>query len=334
MEIIKDKIKSILVVRNDRFGEFLLNIPAMRALKEIFAKARIIAVVSSYVKELAERIPYIDELILWDRKKCSLFEKLRLVRFLKKKNMDISIILNPSRDFNLIAFLSSIPIRVGYDRKWGFLLTHKMQDKKHLSLKHEVEYNLDLVGLIGAKTEDKSLFLSLADSKGDELGQFNIGALENLIAVHPWTSDPIKQWPTTNFSILIKKLLKLPNYKVILIGGKENLNHSNKLFSAEGSSLIDLTGKTTLVELAVILERSKLLISGDSGPVHLATCVGTPVLAIFRNDLPGKSAKRWGPWGGGNVVLEKPNLDDMTVEEVLIAVNKLLGIKFNSSSGV
>jgi ADP-heptose:LPS heptosyltransferase len=60
-----------------------------------------------------------------------------------------------------------------------------------------------------------------------------------------------------------------------------------------------------------------LLVSGDSGPVHLAAAVGTPVLALFRNDLPGKTAKRWGPWGEGHTVIEKSSLEDITVNEVV-----------------
>jgi ADP-heptose:LPS heptosyltransferase len=58
--------------------------------------------------------------------------------------------------------------------------------------------------------------------------------------------------------------------------------------------------------------------------MHLAAAVGTPVLALFRNDLPGKTAKRWGPWGEGHLVIEKPKLDDITVDEVFTQARELL----------
>jgi ADP-heptose:LPS heptosyltransferase len=67
-----------------------------------------------------------------------------------------------------------------------------------------------------------------------------------------------------------------------------------------------------------------LIISGDSGPVHLACAVGIPVVALFRNDLPGKTAKRWGPWGKGCAVIEKDSLNDITVDEVLNLLRQII----------
>ena len=74
------------------------------------------------------------------------------------------------------------------------------------------------------------------------------------------------------------------------------------------------------------MKKANLLVSGDSGPVHLAAAVGTPVIALFRNDLPGKTAKRWGPWGEGHLVIEREKLEDITVDEVVNKVKeKLMG---------
>jgi len=81
-----------------------------------------------------------------------------------------------------------------------------------------------------------------------------------------------------------------------------------------------------LLELAVILKNSKILISLDSGPVHLASCVDTPVLAIFRNDIPAKSPIRWGPRSKKSIVIAKNNLSDITVEEVFDKVKEVLEV--------
>ena len=69
-------------------------------------------------------------------------------------------------------------------------------------------------------------------------------------------------------------------------------------------------------QLAALLKKCKLLISGDSGPVHLAACMETPVIAIVRSDMPEKSAVRWGPSSEGSIVVQKNNLADISVEEV------------------
>ncbi len=325
MQIQAETAKNILVVRNDRFGEFLLNIPALRALKETFKDARIIAVVDYSVKELAERVTFIDEIIEWNQGKHPLSEKVRFVNLLKKKKIDIAVMLNPAKVFNIFTYLAGIPIRVGYNRKWGFLLTHKKEDEKYLGQRHEIEYNLELVSLLGAGTQDEALCLSIDDREiNDFFRDFNIKDYNNLIALHPWTSDPIKQWPLKNFCELAKRLVKEQDIRVIIIGGKDELTKSMEFLKYVDSNLINLTARITLTQLAALLKRCKLLISGDSGPVHLACAVGAKVLAIFSNHIPGKSARRWGPWGKGHIIIEKESLSDITVAEVFDKVKGVL----------
>lgn len=325
MQIDSKAVGNILVVRNDRFGEFLLNIPAMRAIKETFTNAKLTVIISPYVRELAKGIPFIDEIIEWGREKHSLIAKLELVQLLRKRNVDIAIMLNPSKEFNILTYLSGIPVRVGYNRKWGFLLTHKREDKKYLGQKHEIDYNLELVSLIGAKTQDKTLSLAIEDDVVKDICQeFNIKTYDNLVTLHPWTSDAIKQWPLDNFRALAQRLIEELGIKLVIIGGKEESARSLGCFNNESNNLINLTGRTTLMQLAALLKKCKLLISGDSGPVHLAACVGIPVIAIFRSDIPGKNSRRWGPRSYRSIVIEKPNLSDISVEEVFIKAKEIM----------
>lgn len=303
--------KNIIIVRNDRFGEFLLNIPAIRAVKETFKESNVILAVDPCVLELAGKVPYVDEVIAWKSGKHSLFEIIRFSNLLKKKNIHIAVIMNPSKDTNIAVYMAGIPARVGYSHKWDFLLTQKIEDSKHLSLKHEVEYNLDLVKVIGAGTNDKKLTLNLEGAV----------AREDVIVIHPWTSDPVKRWPAERFRELAMGIAKKTDSDILIIGGPEELKES-AMFNGLDRRIKNLTGKTTLVELASILKRSKLLVSGDSGPVHMACAVGTPVIALFRNDISGKGPKRWGPWGEGNVVIEKNSLSDISVDEVLSEIKQ------------
>lgn len=323
------EVKNILCVRNDRFGEFLLNIPALRALKETFSGARIIAVVDPYLVDLTRSIPLIDEVIEWGQGPHIFREKLKLFLLLRSKRIDVAVMLNPSKEFNIFTFLSVIPVRAGYTRKCGFLLTHKLEDLKYLGSRHEVEYNLELVGLLGAKTDNLTLSLSLEDdSLRPMLENYGITDSDVLVALHPWTSDPIKQWPLDNFRAVANELLHYPNIKLIVIGGKDESGKSSDFCESilRQGNLIDLSGKTSLRELAVLLKKCKLVISGDSGPVHLACAAGGKALAIFRNDISGKGPKRWGPWGKGHVVIEKTNLSEITPEEVLVKAKEILGI--------
>lgn len=302
-------IDKILVVRNDRFGEFLLNIPALRALKESYPKANLVLAVDACVKELAEAVEYADQVVVWG-------EEFR--KEMRKQRFGLCVVLNPTKEAHWYCFLSGIPVRVGYDRKWGFLLTHKLKDTKCLGDRHEIECNLELVSLVGAKTKDHSFSIRVKDKVFPEF------AGKMAIALHPFTSDPVKQWPIERFQQLAKRLAVECGAKILIVGKEEGsqTGKGKEYFDNIGSNISNFINKTSLLELAQLLKGCRLLISGDSGPVHLAASVGTPAMVLFRNDLPGKTAKRWGPREKGNIIIEKTNLNDITVDELLIKIKK------------
>jgi len=315
----------MLVIRNDRFGEFLLNIPAMRALKEAYPQAKLTLAVSREVVELAAAVECVDEVVVWDEVK----GKLRKYKF------DLCVILNPTKEAHWAVFWAGIPTRVGYDRKWGFLLTHKLKDTKNLGNRHEVDCNLELVGLLGVKTLDKTLKIKVNDNLFREFivqdrGQSPSGTVPFLlVAIHPFTSDVVKQWPVERFEELAQRIKRELGLKVVMVGknGIASPRQGGARNDGMGDGVVSMINQTSLMELAALLKRCSLLISCDSGPMHLAASVGTPVVALFRNDLPGKTAKRWGPWGEGHTVIEKSSLLDISVDEVIDSVAKVLGCK-------
>ncbi|MFA4854249.1 MAG: glycosyltransferase family 9 protein, partial [Candidatus Omnitrophota bacterium] len=235
-------------------------------------------------------------------------------RSLRKQKFDACVVSNPTKEAHWAVFWAGIPVRVGYARKWGILLTHKIVDNKSLGLKHEVEYNLDLAGLIGAKTNDKRLSLG-------KLSVYSNPEYARVVAIHPYTSDALKQWELERFRELAKRISDELGLRVIIVGKEEGIGGEE--FEKLGKNVVSLVNKTSLVELAQILKQCKLLVSCDSGPVHLAAAVGTPVIALFRNDLPGKTARRWGPWGDGHIVIARDKLTDISVEDVLDKVKNI-----------
>lgn len=307
-------IKNILVIRSDRFGEFLLNIPAMRALKEMYPQAKLSLAVDSAVCELAGLVEGVDAVMVWDEVKGNL----------RQYKFDLCVVLNPTKEAHWAVFWAGIPARVGYDRKWGILLTHKLKDTKYLGNRHEVDCNLELVGLMGGKNDEivsgtacphndgSRTFLAMTGFCDDKY-DFLAGA----IAIHPFTSDLVKQWPVERFVELAQRIKCELGLKVVLVGLSQKVLDEN-------DDIINMINKTSLVELGALLKRCALVVSGDSGPMHLAAAVGTPVVALFRNDLPGKTARRWGPWGEGHTVIEKSNLNDITVDEVFEKVKLAL----------
>lgn len=323
-----DKINRILLIRTDRFGEFILNIPVINAIRMKFPSAYICIMVGPMVKELMEGNSMVNEILVYDEKAMRGFIKnFKLIREIRKRKFDLTVILNPKKKFNILTFLSGIPFRLGYNRKWGFLLTQRVEDRKFSGEKHEAEYNLDLVRSLGIEVKDKSLIIPLFKEDGEAvdflLKSQGITDADSLIALHPWTSDPIKQWPLERFSELAERLSGEFLGKIIIIGGREE-SELSKGFCQSKRYLINLTSRLTLRQLAAFFKKCRLLISNDSGPVHLASAVNTPVLVIFRSGLPGKSSKRWGPWGERNSIIENESLEKISVDEVLTKVKTML----------
>jgi ADP-heptose:LPS heptosyltransferase len=170
-----------------------------------------------------------------------------------------------------------------------------------------------LVGLLGAKTQDSSIAVRV----NDNLYKYFVN--QKIVIIHPFTSDPVKQWPLERFSELAQRIRSELDLKVVMVGLSPEPLKLNE-------NIINMVNKTTLAELAALLKCGSLVVSGDSGPMHLAASVGTPVVALFRNDLPGKTACRWGPWGNGHIVIEKSSLLDITVDEVFNKVKEVLKI--------
>jgi ADP-heptose:LPS heptosyltransferase len=322
-------MKKILAIRTDRFGEFLLNIPAFRAIKESFSGVTLSVAASESVAPLARAVPFIDEVIVWPAMPWSVARTLALAADLRRRRFDAAAVLNSSVYAHHAVFLAGIPFRVGYRRKHACLLTATLKDEKDLGRKHEVEHNLELVGLLGASTEDRSLVLCVpADVRARVDAEFGFLKDERPVAVHPWTSDPVKQWPLERFLELVKALAG--RHRVVLIGRPEDWH---KPLEVRGlPNVLDLSRRTTLLEAAAVLERCRVLVSCDSGPVHLACAVGTPVVALFRNDMPGKNPERWGPWGDKNVVVQTSSLEGIAVQDVLEKVECFLSCR--SSGGM
>lgn len=324
--------KNILLVRTDRIGELVLTTPALAAVRKHFPRSKITIVVNPSSAEAAEGAPFIDSIIKFDPKADynNLFRRLAFSWSIKKSRFDLAVIFNPSKFFNILTFWAGIPGRVGYDRKWGFLLTRKIQDKKYLCDRHEVEYNLDLIGAIGIKAADKSPYFPLSSSAEERIGEIlkendMEKAGELLIAVHPSTSNPEKMWPLDRYAQICDRLLEEFKVKIVLIGGKEEQKIAGELKSKMRNPVLDLTGALSVKELGSLLKRCLFLISNDSGPVHISAALGTPTIVFFGEDRPGGSSRRWGPYGAGHLVIGKPKITDITVEEAYKAISEKVG---------
>lgn len=301
----------ILIARTDRIGDVILSTPAIKAVRDAYPDAYIAFCVSPEALEIVDKNPYLNEVIVYDKKKKyrNLFGMIRFILKIRRKRFDTALILHPTNRMNLACFFAGIPRRVGFDRKMGFLLTDKIPHTKQEGKKHEMEYTLDVVRKIGIEPVDKKLYMSLHKGVEEEVKKVfeenGIERIGNIVAIHPGASCPSKRWPEEFFAETIEKLVKKYGARVIIVGSSSDEKTGRAIMDYLTVKAVDLTGKTSLSILAGILSKSRLFISNDSGPVHIAVSVGTPVIDIFGRNDPGLSPRRWGPLGPSDIVFHK-----------------------------
>lgn len=321
--------RRLLFIRTDRLGETLLNLPAIAALHAALPNAELTVVVHPALQDLIAAAPGIDRILPHDDADTPWWIRaFGLAKMLRSHRFDLAIVSNPKKELHAAVWLAGIPCRVGYGRKWGrWLLTHRLDDRKALGERHEVEYNLDLIRALGLPTRIPPWQLPRFEREQAEVFQLlqrqGIKPSHPVMAVHPWTSNPLKRWPGERFAALIRQCVERLGIQVVVIGGPEEVPHAQQVLPL-GIPVVDLTGQLTLRQLAVLLQRSRLLVSNDSGPVHLAAAVGVKTVVLFGTQDPATGPGRWGPFGEGHRVIWKPTMEAIGVEEVFDVVEQAL----------
>jgi len=303
--------------------------------------------VRPYAREIVEGNPHLNEVIIYDKEggQKSISGNLEFISSLRAKKFDLAVILHPTKRTHIITFLAGIPARIGYDKKWGFLLTERIPHAKQLGLKHEIDYTLDILKYLGIEAKDRRLHMPLKEESEQRVSQLfdknSVRAGDTVITINPGASCASKRWLPENFAKAGDILAKRYNAKIIIVSDSNDKPFADKVASLIKENSVNLSGKTSIADVASVLKRSRLFISNDSGPVHIACAVGTPVIAIFGRSDRGLSPERWGPCGERDVVLHKyvgcneclahncragfKCLEAITVDEVVAAAEKILG---------
>ena len=346
--VARHKGKRVLIVRLDRIGDVLLSTPVIKAIRDAHPDTYIAMMVRRYAKEILEGNPYLDEVIIYDKtgRERNLSGNLNFLRSLRRRKFDVAFLLHPTKRTHVVTALAGIPHRIGYNKKWGgFLLTEKIPHNKHYGLKHEIDYVLDVLRYTGLEPKNRALYMPVnprSECRADKfLKEGGVAKDDLCIAINPGASCPSKRWSISNFAKVADALVEKYGAKVVVMAGKPDKEFGDKVSSAINKNCLNLSGKTSVADVASVLRRVKLFISNDSGPVHIACAVGTPVVAIFGRSDRGLSPKRWGPTGRRDIVLHKDVgcdeclahncnkkfkcLEAVTVDEVLAASDNVLG---------
>lgn len=300
----KTDAPSILVTRADRIGDLVLSTAVFPELRKKFPKSFIAALTFRENAPILRGNPYLDEVILYDKKGK---EKSWLGNFffaleLKKKRFDAAIHLHATNRMHAVTWLAKIPVRIGWDRRAPWALTHVFKDSKSDGAKHEAEYNFDLLRPIEvfapAKIETHFPLSSQVEDKTRALlTSLNIKGEKPLIVLSPGASCPSKRWGAERFGLTADLIARKLDADFAVVGTRADQPAVLKIKQTVKIPVTDLTGRLDLSMLGALLKKASLLISNDSGPAHIAAALGTPVISIFGRKNAGLSPARWRPLG-------------------------------------
>lgn len=293
-------VKKILVVKLRHLGDVLLTGPVFTALKRAMPEAEIDAFIWSESVPMLEGHPAIRGFIEYDRgwKKLGwkrFLKEWALLRRIRKGGYDLVVNLTEGDRGALAARVSGAGVRVGFDPKggglWGKkgLYTHIV--KSCPGLRHTVERNLDAVRRIGVFPggDERSLSLKVPDAAKKAME--NRLGVEPFVLIHPTSRWRFKCWPVDRMRALTKILIERGE-KVVFTSGPDRLEVEMVEEISRGLQVVNLAGQISLKELGALIERAKALICVDSVPMHMASALQAPVVAIFGPT----SDVTWGPW--------------------------------------
>jgi heptosyltransferase-2 len=304
-----NQISRILIRGVNWVGDTVLTYPTVQKLKTVFPHCHLAILVPTHLVDLWKTFHHIDEIIPFQNREGfgSFWEDLNLCQSLKERNFDLALVLPRSFRSAFQIYLARIPVRIGYrSEARSLFLTHGIPRTDEILHVHRIHYYQKLIEPFGTTVDSVSprIFLREEDRKWGEDTLRDLGLLDGrpLIGMNPGATYGLaKCWSPDRFGELGKRLSKKWKVSILLFGKEEERSMAEEILQQLGGGGIDLVGKTRLLQLAAILERCHLLVTNDTGTMHVATAVGTPVVALFGSTDPVTT----GPWGDGHVVVRK-----------------------------
>ena len=281
----------ILVVAPSWIGDTLLAQPLLRCLHDKLGRARIDALAAPWCGPLLSRMPEISEVIdaPFAHGELKLRARWRLGRELAQRKYDKAIVLPNSFKSALIPFFADIPLRAGYvgESRYGLLnLVHKL-DKAKLPLMVE-----RYAQLAEAPGEQLPLPLPEVRLQVDPINTARTTARLNLDRSRPVAVfcpgaeyGPAKRWPARHFAALARELNKR-GYAIWLIGSGKDAQAGEEIRAQSDNACVNLCGKTELAAAIDLIACARLVVSNDSGLMHVAAALGRPLVALYGSSSP------------------------------------------------
>lgn len=306
------RVRRVLAIRLDNLGDVLVTTPAIHAIRESLPDAEITLLASQVGAQVGRLDPDISEVIVYDAPWMDPWHKLpqdsareqRMIETLRHGHFDGAIIFTSYHQSPLpaayLAYLADIPLRVAASIDGpGSLLTtrHRHPDV----MLHEVERGLDLVAAIGMHTSDCDLVLRVperARAEAQALPELRaVAGGYPLVVVHPGCSMPARTYPWEMYAQVVERLVERLGARVALTGAADERPLVEQVYASLRRKVRPwvwpLAGRLSFAGLCALIEMAHLMITNNTGPMHIAAAVKTPVVALFALTNP---PEQWGPW--------------------------------------
>jgi heptosyltransferase-1 len=316
-------VVNILIVKLSAIGDVVHTLPSLAALRRLYPQAHITWVVEAAAAGLIEGHPYVDRVLVSRRKywqedmaKGSFRKNIKEIRLfvatLRDRNYDLVIDFHGLFKSAVLVWLSGGARKLGFDSLQegsGFFYTEKIPEDMG---KHAVDRYLDFPAYLeatGGEFEDAHApeFLIPYDDYNVQkvsalLSKSHLDIAAPFVAINPVALWDTKLWQKDSFAMLADRIAGELNIPVVITGSAWEKPYAESILKeVKTAKVVELTGQTTLKDLACLYRQAALVVTTDSGPMHIAAAVGTPVAALFGPTDP----RRTGPYGPGHTVIRK-----------------------------
>ncbi|MFQ5455988.1 MAG: lipopolysaccharide heptosyltransferase II [Nitrospirota bacterium] len=302
-EHLRTDINRILLINITGIGDTVVSTPAISAVRNAFPHATIVSVVTKEAKAVLLNNPDIDDFIYYPGKInfSSFFFIPTIIKRIRAFSPDLSIVLHGNDpDAPLLSYLSKADTRIGWKgSRLEFLFTDLVNIR--LSGLHIIDRRLQNLLPLGIMPNGRHPHIHLTVSE-ERMSQEILGDANIVIGIHPFANTlRHKLWPVERYIELSNRLYRIYNCRIVIFGGREEKGIVEEISKNIDGDVFCAAGKLGIRETAAIIKRCRCLICIDSGLMHVASAVDTPVVALFGPEDPDNT----GPFGDIHIVLKK-----------------------------
>lgn len=298
------RARSVLAVRLDNLGDVLVTTPAMHAIKRSLPRATLTLLASPVGAQAGRLNPDIDDVLEYQAPWMDPWHKLpqdsqrerRIIDTLRAGEFDAAVIFSSFRQSPLpaalLCYMAGIPLRLAAPLDGpGSLLTTRHRHPERMM--HEVERGLDLVAAVGMETEEVDLVLRVPREAARGAAALHPGGEGPLVVLHPGCSMPARTYPWQMFADAADLLIERLQARVVLTGAADEVDLVERIRQRMRHPSLSVAGAVSFDTLCGLIQSADLVLTNNTGPMHIAAAVKTPVVVLFALTNP---PEQWGPW--------------------------------------